>query len=77
MNTNGNNTGISSLLAGLCYSVLTQAAADAAVRLHGVLVAVALGQTGAVVVPVGTGVGGVRGHTVTQAAALGGRNNNK
>ena len=49
---------------------LPQAAADAAVLLHGVLVAVLLGETGAVVVSVGTGVARVRSHAVTQTTAL-------
>ena len=53
----------------MVYS-LTKATADAAVRLHGVLVAVALGQTGAVVVAVSTGVGGVGRHPLTQPTAL-------
>merc|ERR1719433_216710 len=49
----------------------SKSTADAAVRLHGVLVAVALGQTGTVVVPVSTGVGRMGSHTLTQPAALG------
>ena len=49
---------------------LTKATTDAAVRLGGVLVAVALGQAGAVVVAISAGVGGVGGHPVTQTTAL-------
>ena len=49
---------------------LTESTAHAAVGAE--LVAVVLGEGGAVVVGVGAGVGGVRRHAVTQAAALGG-----
>ena len=49
---------------------LTESTAHAAVGAE--LVAGVLGEGGAVVVGVGAGVGGVRRHAVTQAAALGG-----